>query len=335
MEHELISVIVPVYNVVDYIQKCLDSILAQSYSPIEVILVDDGSTDRSGALCDVYAGRFPNVRVIHTENHGLSAARNTGLREARGMYIGFVDSDDWIEPEMYDVLFDDLTEAGAEISCVGVKQDYGDGASTLRKTSEATVCSGKDFLTAIMENSRVYGYVCNKLFRRETLCDLKFKEALRSCEDLDFTVRYVTKCRKGVYTESELYHYRQRGTSMTGELGYNARKLSVLDAYEAIMPIYEAYCPECMYILRRNYLKININILGRMRRSRCHDEAVHKRLTENVERTYLEVMNDPHNSKAVQFNIWMSKHFPGFSLWAKQTALKKYRKRFSETHNEG
>ena len=100
----MISIIVPVYRVEPYLRQCIESILGQTYRDIEVLLIDDGSPDHSREICDEYAEKDGRVRVFHTENRGLSAARNLGLQEAKGEYIGFVDSDDWIEPEMYEVL---------------------------------------------------------------------------------------------------------------------------------------------------------------------------------------------------------------------------------------
>ena len=101
----LLSVIVPVYNVKDYVERCVDSIINQTYRNLEILIVDDGSTDGSGALCDVLAGRDSRIRVFHTANGGLSAARNVGIDAASGALIGFVDSDDWIEPDMYEFLY--------------------------------------------------------------------------------------------------------------------------------------------------------------------------------------------------------------------------------------
>ena len=104
MSKPLISVIVPVYNVEQYLPKCIDSILAQTYENLEIILVEDGTKDSSGVICDEYAAKDARIRVIHKENGGLSSARNAGMEIARGEYFGFVDSDDWIEPEMYENL---------------------------------------------------------------------------------------------------------------------------------------------------------------------------------------------------------------------------------------
>ena len=115
----LISIITPVYNVEKYLPQCIDSVIAQTFSDWELILVDDGSTDRSGAICDEYAAKDARVRVIHKENSGQADSRNIALRMARADLIGYVDSDDWIEPDMYEVLYRTMTETGADISVCG------------------------------------------------------------------------------------------------------------------------------------------------------------------------------------------------------------------------
>ena len=113
----MLSVIVPVYNVEAYLPRCVDSILAQSYSNLEVILVDDGAKDASGAICDAYAAKDPRVKVIHKENGGLSSARNAGLDIALGEYIAFVDSDDWIEPDAYQHLLEVMERYDVRLVC--------------------------------------------------------------------------------------------------------------------------------------------------------------------------------------------------------------------------
>ena len=116
VDSKLISVIVPVYNVEEYIDECIISILPQTYKNIEFILVDDGSTDRSGILCDGYKAKDKRVYVIHQENMGLAAARNTGIQQAKGEYLAFVDSDDFISPLMYDTLYNEITKEHADIA---------------------------------------------------------------------------------------------------------------------------------------------------------------------------------------------------------------------------
>ena len=123
----LISIIIPVYNVEKYLAKCLDSVLNQTYKNLEIILVDDGSKDNSGAICDEYAKRDNRIIVVHQKNSGVSKARNLGMSMATGDYIGFIDSDDTIEANMYEVLLKNAIESGAEISYCGLKQIQLDG----------------------------------------------------------------------------------------------------------------------------------------------------------------------------------------------------------------
>ncbi len=119
-----ISIIVPVYKVEPYLRKCVDSILAQTFTDFEVILVDDGSPDNSGKICDEYASKDSRVRVIHKENGGLSSARNAGIDVARGKYLGFVDSDDYIEKDMYELLYDNIVKEQADLSICGIYDIY-------------------------------------------------------------------------------------------------------------------------------------------------------------------------------------------------------------------
>ena len=122
MNKPLISVIVPVYKVEKYLERCVKSICAQTYQNLEIVLVDDGSPDQCGEMCDMFAKQDSRIRVVHKENGGLSDARNAGLDVMTGDYVGFVDSDDWIEPDMYQVLYERLIKEKAEISCCGMKR---------------------------------------------------------------------------------------------------------------------------------------------------------------------------------------------------------------------
>ena len=124
----MISIIVPVYNVEPYLRKCLDSILDQTYRDLEILIIDDGSTDGSGAICDEYAGKDDRIKVFHTENNGLSAARNLGLSKAQGKFVGFVDSDDWIEPDMFGVMHTRLNKSGADMCVSGFWHEMRDSS---------------------------------------------------------------------------------------------------------------------------------------------------------------------------------------------------------------
>ncbi len=171
----MISVIVPIYKVEPYLQQCVDSILNQTYSDLEILLIDDGSPDRCGEICDEYAKKDKRIRVFHTENRGLSAARNLGIQESTGSFLGFVDSDDWLDNDMYEVLLDRIVDTQADISGCGFYTEL----STNPKTSnlEETIYSGVESEIALLDG-KVSNYVWNKLYRRDVFRNVSFPEGI-------------------------------------------------------------------------------------------------------------------------------------------------------------
>ena len=323
--NELISVIVPVYNVEQYLNQCVESLVHQDYRNIEIILIDDGSTDKSGELCEKWSLKDARVKVVHTENHGLSAARNVGINKTNGKYIYFIDSDDWVEEDILSTLLQNIQIYGADLSSCAMKKDFGEKSHNLHKTEKCVKVLQRRMFHEILCNESVYGYVCNKLFKRDLLKDLLFDEDLLSQEDMDFTMRYLEKCKVCVYTKAEYYHYRQRIESMTGEIGYSSRKLSVAKVYERAISIYETYCPEDVHIVERNYLKININIVGRMQVSNYKNKEVEEWLNGNIKQYYKRVLREKKTPVGVKANIVASYHFPKMMLKLKQRLIAKRR----------
>lgn len=319
----LISVIVPVYNIEKYIEECLLSLMNQTYSSIEILVVDDGSTDRSGELSDAFAAKYPDtITVYHTENHGLSAARNIGLKHSKGEFVCFVDSDDWIEPEMLEVLYRSIHQDDADISTCGMFWDYGLKDSNPMKTSDHRAYAQKTFFHEMICNPNVYGYVCNKLIKGDLARKYSFDESLLSQEDMDYCMNLAKDCSRVVSTESQLYHYRQRADSMTGELKYSERKLSVARVYERAMPIYAQYCSDDVYIVERNYLKILLNLLGRMKVSKVEDEQQLLWVRAGIHRYLKPVLTNRNNSLTSKINIIMTWLFPAALLRLKQQVIK-------------
>ena len=163
----MISIIVPVYNVDKYIERCIQSIINQTYKNLEIILIDDGSTDKSGAICDKYSKIDNRINVIHKKNGGLSEARNVGLDIARGDYIGFVDSDDYIHPQMYELLYKNLIGTSADISIIKhirKEEELGLGDINSKK-----VYSNLEAIENILKkDSGIFIASCNKLYKKET-----------------------------------------------------------------------------------------------------------------------------------------------------------------------
>lgn len=320
--NNLISIIVPIYNVEKYLDQCIESLVKQDYENIEIILINDGSIDSSGKICEKWKLKDKRISVIHLKNSGVSIARNIGIKKARGKYIYFIDGDDWLEHDALSLLLKNLYMYNADLSSCGMKKDYGNKLITLNKVKKSIVVSQREMYHEILCNEYVYGYVWNKLFKVELVKGIIFDKDLYIQEDMDFTIEYLKKCKMCVYTESEYYHYRQRIDSVTGEIKYSYKKLSIIKVYEKAIFIYEKYCPEDLYIVQRNYLKININILGRIKISDYRNKEIEKQLKNNIEKYYSKVLKEPKNSIGTKINIFISYYFPGIMLKLKQKIIK-------------
>ena len=197
----MISVIVPVYNVEKYIRQCLDSIVGQTYQDLEIILVDDGSPDSSGAICDEYAEKDSRIKVIHKQNEGQSIARNVGMQTATGDFIGFVDSDDSIDLEMFEKLFSAID--GVDIAICGHNVVYDAKIETNSKGKEKTL-NESELWQEVFGN--LNNAVWNKLFRRELLTNIQFDSNFAHGEDLIFNILYLQKVKAGRLIDEPLYN---------------------------------------------------------------------------------------------------------------------------------
>ena len=215
-----ISIIVPVYNVESYLPRCIDSILAQTYTDFELILVDDGSPDNSGAICDEYAAKDSRIRVIHKENGGVSSARNTGLDFASGKYISFVDSDDVVHPQMYEILLSVLQNTQSGFSACSVQkipENYNFSVFDTHLTPNShEFYSSKEVINQYIY--RFYGkltaYIYNKLYRKELFDHLRFDTKYSIYEDEMVALELIESAQSIVYVPLNLYYYRQTSGSL-------------------------------------------------------------------------------------------------------------------------
>jgi len=246
-KNELISIIVPVYKAEAYLHECIDSILRQSYDNLEIILINDGSPDGSGRVCDTYAREHSRIKVIHKENGGVSSARNAGLEIAQGKYIAFVDSDDSLIGEsMYERMCTRLEESDADICVCGFSKAYGNSVKESYKPDEKEM-SFKQILEAIVEdpdkNIYAINFTVNKLYKRELIISktnkegpISFQTELRTSEDLRFNIDYLNKIDKGV-AFIDFSPYKVNVTGNEDSLSKTGSAENTYDTYRYLMGV--------------------------------------------------------------------------------------------------
>lgn len=229
-----ISIIVPVYKVEKYLQKCVDSILNQTFKEFELILVNDGSTDRCIDICNKYSREDNRIKVIHKENGGLSSARNAGIEVAKGKYIAFVDSDDYINRNMYKILYENAIKTDADISMCNFKYVYEKDYVNINediKNDNYLIFNNIEALNQLYTSDNVQFVVAwNKLYKRNLFTHLRYDEG-RIHEDEFIIHKLLYKNKKIVYTDLPLYYYFQRQGSIT-QCDFNLKKLDAVDAFK-------------------------------------------------------------------------------------------------------
>ncbi len=214
-KNELISIIVPVYNVEKYIEKCINSITNQTYKKIEIILIDDGSTDGSGKMCDEYALMDKRVKVIHKENAGVSSARNLGINMANGEWISFVDADDWLDSDFCEKLYNEaITNEKLDIISSGYNRVYSTKQEKINCKIERIKYSAQEYFIKLLNVQNGYGFCHMKLIRRECIKDIKFHEDIEVGEDALFNMELVKNIREVLILGQALYNYRFNNNSL-------------------------------------------------------------------------------------------------------------------------
>lgn len=262
-----VSIIVPVYNTEKYIERCVSSIGSQTYQNIEIICVDDGSTDNSGKILDSLAEKDARIKVIHKKNEGVTAARNAALNMVTGDYVGFVDSDDYIEKEMYELLVKAMVKNGVDIATCKYYFDFNGviKAAVNKKEVPDTPVSIAAFLPYIYERDifpGVAGYLWTRLFRRNVIIDeegipnIKFKAEYGGTDDIVFVAEANMRSNGIIYLDRPLYYYFQRDGSIVHDGKTQLATLHWVKSYEKILEIYDEYhvSEEVMELIRRMYV---------------------------------------------------------------------------------
>lgn len=249
----IISVIVPVYNVEKYVEECINSLRKQMYDALEIILVDDGSTDQSGKICDAYAEIDQRIHVLHKENGGLSDARNAGLELSTGDYIGFIDSDDLIDRNYYEILMKQLIENQCDIAVAKIRE-FADSGKILHELGfeNTTVLQTREAVKELLYSQNIANSACNKLFKRKVLAKYRFPYG-KYYEDEYTVYKWFLNAKKVCISgENSFYWYRKRAGSIT-QKPFSDREMDRIYASEEKVAFFSTYDKE-MGRLARRYL---------------------------------------------------------------------------------
>lgn len=222
----IVSVVIPVYNVEKYLAKCIESVQNQTLENIEIVLVDDGSTDKSGAICDEYALKDERIVVIHQRNGGLAHARNTGIELARGEYIGFIDSDDWIDITMYEELVNEFAKKDIDVVCSGIKLVGSTGdIKEIEYVKENVILKGEE-ISRLLLKRKFSVSCCNKLFKRNLFKDRHFTVG-KTNEDFELLFYLFLQVKQVGILANSYYYYRKNETSITSGI----KNVKIFDLY--------------------------------------------------------------------------------------------------------
>lgn len=253
MEQQKISVIVPVYKVEAFLDRCIQSVTSQSYKNLEIILVDDGSPDNCPAMCDAWAEQDSRVKVIHKKNGGLSDARNAGMAIATGELMGFVDSDDWIAPDMYQHLYDLMATDNSDIAACGVEMVWGDGTPSRSLTkSGCCVLNQEEAMQAIIEESWLKQPVWYKLYKSALIQDIPFPVG-KYHEDVFWSYQVVGNAQRVSVSDQVCYFYSQRSGSIMDE-EYSLKRMDAIEAKKQRLSYIQEKHPKLASIAQINLI---------------------------------------------------------------------------------
>ncbi len=254
-----ISIIIPVFNIEKYISSCLDSVLTQTYKNLEILIINDGSTDNSKEIIENYATKDNRIIVINKENGGVTSARNVGLKLATGDYIGFVDGDDYIEPNMFELLIKNAVDNNADISHCGCRIVFPSRVDYYYNTNEKILQSNKDGLKELILGSKIEPSMCNKLYKSDIIKDKQIDSKFISNEDYLFNIYAFKSSKVSYYEDKALYHYQARINSAASSKIDSRKIKNSLDISRIIMNELENYDDELFNLAKIRFVNNNVS----------------------------------------------------------------------------
>lgn len=307
MEEQLISIIIPVYNVENYLDRCLDSVINQTYKYIDVVVIDDGSTDRSGQIADSYAANHEYIRVFHKRNEGIGATRNLGIELAKGDYILFVDSDDYIDSKMVEIMYGTTLKYHADLVCCNkyrVHEKNNHGMQTVEGLDKVKVFNKKEALGVFLLTNYVDVVFWNKLIKKELFNGVRCPNHIY--EDVSSVYKLLLNSEVIVCINDSLYFYCQRESSITDE-GYNEKmkflRRAVDDNYDNIVRIYPDLKQQLMLAKIHWYMVIYDKIILNCSRNKLLKRELKSLIWENL--TYINKTPLLSRGKRYQYDLFL------------------------------
>ncbi len=287
----MISVIVPVYNVEKYLERCVKSIAAQTYKDLEILLIDDGSTDKSGKMCDDFQQTDSRIKAFHKQNGGLSDARNYGIEHSAGEFISFVDSDDYIDEKMLETLHRLITENDADLAvCSAMDVFEGKEVTQVKEIKEFNLNKVESYKYMLRGDG--IPSACNKLYKRQTVGDVRFPVG-KLYEDGFFTPQILKRVEKTAVTSKPMYYYFRRADSITTK-PFRKGDLDVIEAYDKCVKQVKELCPEALPYAEFRYRNAYFNVLDKMlMRDDCKEIPEYKQVVKYLKKHTAQIVKDP------------------------------------------
>lgn len=307
----LVSLVVPVYNMEQYLKRSMQTLLNLKNTEYEIIIVDDGSTDSSPGICDDYAEKYPDlVRIIHKKNGGLSSARNAGIDAAEGEYIIFPDPDDWVENDYLEKLINLQTEQKAELVCTGHFIDYDHESILVNTDGKLKIMSGLEAQRTLLIPPCMSGFAWNKLYHLGIIREhqLYFGDDVGTTEDLDFAFRYLQYCNKVCFApEYRTYHYYQRPGAATHS-GFSEKKLQAIHTYEKM--IASSTDQEIITAAKEEICNTAINLIPMYWNSKYRNEESYQKIRSYIKGYYSDYMASCRYGKGRKLQAKLARYTP-------------------------
>lgn len=307
---DLITVVVPIYKVEKYLKKCIDSIIKQTYKNLEIILVDDGSPDKCPQICDEYAKKDSRIKVIHKENGGLSDARNVGIDIAKGEYITFVDSDDYIDPEYIELLYKTIKKDKSDMAISSHKVIYENGTVLEKATKEESILKPKEVLKRILYDDGIDLSAWAKLYKIELFKEIRYPKG-RLFEDAATTYKLVDKCEKISIISRSTYNYIIRGNSITN-INFSEKKMDLIISTEEMCNYIKKKYPDLEEAANRRLMYACLSTLTQLVKSNEKNENAEKKLYGYIKQNSKMILRDKNVPKRDKIAIISTKFGLGF-----------------------